>query len=125
MPRYLNTNYATREFGVGINYLFMVVITLFAVLLCERKCRKDLTVFKNGVILANIIVLFANWLPEYQRFVFYFLFPSIAYVPQLVESEESLRKRLLIYGVLFVIYIWYFMAVFPGSTINPYKSILG
>lgn len=125
MPRYLNTNYATREFGVGINYLFMVVVTLFIVLLCERKCKKELTVFKNGVILANIIVLFANWLPEYQRFVFYFLFPSIAYVPQLVEAEESLKKRLLLYGVLFVIYIWYFMAVFPGSTINPYKSILG
>lgn len=125
MPRYLNTNYATREFSMNIRYLCVVVLTLVIALIYEKKSREDNTVFRNGLMLSNLIVLFASWLPEYQRFVFYFFVPSIAFIPHLVEKDESRLRRIGVYVILLGVYFWYFRDLYPGMGVIPYKSIFG
>lgn len=123
MPRYLNTNYVTRGPGWNIRYIAVMVITLFITLIYEKKSDKDATIFRNCLLISNIMVFFASWLPEYQRFVFYFFAPSIVYIPQLVERDENRIRRIVIYVLISVIYLWYFMGVYEGMSIVPYKSI--
>ena len=123
MPRYLNTNYVTRELGWNIRYLAVIVVTLLITLIYERKGEKDTTVFRNCMLLSNIMVFFVSWLPEYQRFVFYFFVPSIVYIPQLVEKDENRIRRVCVYVLISVIYLWYFMGIYEGMSIVPYRSI--
>lgn len=125
MPRYLNTNYATREFSMNIRYLCVVVVTLVIFLLYEKITDEDLTVFRNCMMISNLIVLFASWLPEYQRFVFYFFVPSIAVIPRLIENDRKLIRKMVVYVLLLGVYLWYFMDLYPGMGIIPYKSIFG
>lgn len=125
MPRYLNTNYATREFSMNIRYLCVVVVTLIVALVYEKKSREDTTVFRNCLMISNLIVLFASWLPEYQRFVFYFFIPSIACIPCLVEKDENRLRKICVYAILLGVSLWYFLDLYPGMGIIPYKSIFG
>lgn len=125
MPRYLNSNYVTREFGIGVPYMIMMLTTFVVTMVYERMSSKDNTVFRNCTILSIIIVFCASWLPEYQRFVFYFFIPTIAYVPQLLEEDKNTVRRVCVYAALMLVYIWYFMNVYDGMSIVPYKSVLG
>lgn len=123
MPRYLNTNYATRELGWNIRYVAVMVITLLITLIYEKKSEKDTTIFRNCMMISNLMVLFSSWLPEYQRFVFYFFVPSIVYIPQLVERDENRIRRICVYALIAAVYLWYFLGVYKGMGIVPYKSI--
>lgn len=125
MPRYLNTNYVTREFNLDISYLCMIFVTILICLFYRWRETEDRTIFHNCMMMTAIIILFGSWLPEYRRFTYYFFIVSIGYVTELVEKEENKKKRILIYGILLLIYLWYFKRDSSAMGIYPYKSIFG
>lgn len=126
LPRYLNTNYATREFSVDIPYLCVVLGTFIVCILFEYYGNGEEynNIFKNCAYIASILAVFGGWLPEYKRFVYYFFIVSIVYVTRLLE-KESKWKKIVVYGILLMIYAWYMNRMSSDWGILPYQSIFG
>ena len=71
-----------------------------------------------------LLVLFGSWLPEYQRFVYYFFIPSIVYVPYLLEGDKNKKRKYIFYVVLLAFYALYFKMTFSQWSIAPYQSVI-
>lgn len=123
MPRYLNTDYTTREFKIDIPYLCMIFVTVFVCLFYRWRETEDRTIFHNCMMMTAIISLFGSWLPEYKRFIYYFFVVSIGYVTELVEKDENKKKKMLIYGIMLLIYAFYYLRTSGEWGVYPYKCI--
>ncbi len=124
LPRYLNTNYTTRGFGVSALFLGLILLPLLISILYEKVCEEEHTIFKNCMYFSSILVLFGSWLPEYKRFVYYFFIPSIVYIPTLLESDKNKWRKRIFYVILLGFYAVYFMKTFNEWSIAPYRSVL-
>lgn len=124
LPRYLNTNYTTRGFGVSALFLGLILLPLLISILYEKMCEEEHTIFKNCMYFSSILVLFGSWLPEYKRFVYYFFIPSIVYIPTLLESDKNKWRKRIFYVILLGFYAVYFMKTFNEWSIAPYRSVL-
>lgn len=125
LPRYLNTDYVTREFEIDIPYWCVIIVTLFICLLYKWRDRENGPIFQNCIMMASTIVLFGSWIPEFRRFVYYFFIVSIGYVTELVEKDNNKKKRLFIYSIILATYAWYYIRTSNNWGIYPYKSVLG
>ena len=75
------------------------------------------------MMMTAIISLFGSWLPEYKRFIYYFFVVSIGYVTELVEKDENKKKKMLIYGIMLLIYAFYYLRTSGEWGVYPYKCI--
>ncbi|MDY5845401.1 MAG: EpsG family protein [Bariatricus sp.] len=125
LPRYLNTNFATREFKLDVPYLMMILITFLISIVFENRDIKYLSIFKNCMYLSVIIALFGSWLPDYKRFIYYFFISSIVYVPTLLEKGKNMIKKWGAFLLVMLVYILYYLYASPNWFIYPYRSIWG
>lgn len=123
LPRYLNTNYMTREFNLDIPYLAMVIFTLIICLIYRKNADKEVPMWHNGVILSVLIGLLGSWVPEYKRFIYFFFIGSITYVTELIEKEENKKVKWGLYGAILLVYMWYYSRATNEWGIYPYRSI--
>jgi len=123
LPRYLNTNYVTRSFGVTAMFLGLILLPMMITVIYEKMNEENI-VFKNCMYISVLLVLFGSWLPEYQRFVYYFFIPSIVYVPYLLEEDKNKKRKYIFYVVLLAFYALYFKMTFSQWSIAPYQSVI-
>lgn len=125
MPKYLNTNFATREFSIEIPYLGVILGTMLICMLFEPNGKEDkyTIIFKNNIYITSILAVFGSWIPEYKRFIYYFFITSIVYITRLVEKENNKWRKFIVYGIVIVVYAWYLFRTNSNWGILPYQSI--
>lgn len=98
MPRYMNSNYISKEYTLEVPYLTMTVVTIVVVLLLAGREKKEIEgierVFLNGCMISLVMVTVCTWIPEYKRFVYYFFIPTIFYIPRLLDKEKRVWVKL-------------------------------
>ena len=73
-------------------FLGLILLPMMITVIYEKMNEENI-VFKNCMYISVLLVLFGSWLPEYQRFVYYFFIPSIVYVPYLLEGDKNKKTE--------------------------------
>lgn len=126
MPRYLNSNYISRTYELNVPYLTMILVTTVVVMFLVSRQKEELSVtdrvFFNACLIGMIIGVFCSWLPEYTRFVYYFLIPAISYITKLVGYLKGRGSKLVCIVSVIMADIIYVSTIVGYSNVIPYKS---
>ena len=125
MPRYLNSNYISREYKLEIPYLIMIVFTTFIVLFFLNK-KEELEgmdrIYLNGCMISLLIATVGTWVPEYKRFIYYFFIPLMFFIPNCIQKEKKLWLKLGMILIVVVVNWIYVSSTIGYSNVLPYKS---
>lgn len=126
MPRYLNSNYISKEYTLEVPYLTMVIVTILIALFLASQENKSIDgidrIFFNGCMISLVLVTVCTWLPEYKRFVYYFFIPTIFYIPRLLDKEKRFFVKLAILLILIVGEWIYVSSTLSFNHVLPYKT---
>lgn len=128
LPRYLQSNYISKTYSLNIPYLTMIVVSELVILFLIGKSRENRTdennrIFFNSTMIGTIMAMFCTWLPEYQRFVYYFFMCSIFFIPNLLTTEPvKWKKALLLLAVIGADLIYLVMSA-GEMNVLIYKSV--
>lgn len=126
MPRYLNSNYISKEYTLEVPYLTMIVVTILIVLFLAGREKKSIEgidrIFLNGCMISLVMATVCTWIPEYKRFVYYFFIPTIFYIPRLLDKEKKMWVKLAIIIVLVVAEWINVSTTLSFNHVLPYKA---
>ena len=128
LPRYLQSNYISKTYSLNVPYLTMILMTTVVTLILvarspKERCDEKNRVYFNGVMIGAVIAMFCTWIPEYQRFVYYFFMGEIFFLPNLLKTEESRWKKILLILIVIAADMVYLVTTAGEMNVLTYRSI--
>lgn len=128
LPRYLQSNYVSKTYSLNVPYLTMILVSEFVILFLLGKNKRNRgnennRIFFNATMIGTIMAMFCTWLPEYQRFVYYFFMCSIFFIPNLLKTEKKKWIRFLVLAVVVIADLIYLAMTVGEMNVLNYKSI--
>lgn len=128
LPRYLNSNYISKTYSLNVPYLTMILVTEIVILFLlgrnkENQANEKNRVWFNATMIGTIIAMFCTWIPEYQRFVYYFFMCHIFFIPNLISTEKTRWKRILLAALIICADLVYLVMTAGEMNVLVYRSI--
>lgn len=105
--------------------IFLIILLLLSFIYQEsiKKADDDNSIFLNGFYIYLLLFFFCRWLPEFDRFGYYFYFPTIVLFPNMIASEKAYGQKMFLYITLLLLSIGLFYMRQGDSIVFNYASI--
>lgn len=127
IPSYYGRHEMFRNLGFNKwdTILLALIVFLSIIYFSRVEQKKDVNiVFFNGLFIYVILFSFGRWIIEFDRFGYYFYFPLICLLPNMLKEEQNIYFKILLKAVLMVTLIIFFVIKHHSSELFIYESIL-
>lgn len=105
--------------------IFIIVLLFFCAIYYGRIQRTDgyNRIFLNGFFIYIILFFLGRWIIEFDRFGYYFYFPMICLVPNLLECEKNIYFKWLAKIGICMMALLFWIIMFGGGETFHYVSV--
>lgn len=99
LPSYYGRHEMFRNFEINKWSMILLVLGLFLCVIYYDNVKEQLQenrLFLNGYFIYTILFFFGRWIIEFDRFGYFFYFPSICLIPNLIECEKNIYFKWLL-----------------------------
>lgn len=126
LPNYYGRHEMFRNLKIGKWDSIFLLVILFTIIVYYRTVRTKNPVnrqFINGFFIYFILFFLGRWIIEFDRFGYYFYFPSICLIPNLLDCEQNIYfKWFMKLGIMFLA-VLFWMIRYSGGDLFHYTSI--
>lgn len=128
LPTYYGRHEMLRNLVINKwDAIFICLLLLLCVIYYSRLNQKKTVdrLFINGFFIYSIVFFLGRWIIEFDRFAYYFYFPAIVLIPNLIECEKNINLKWLLRFCVPTLSIMIFIIKYNSYEFFNYVSIFG
>ena len=127
-PQYLGRHELFRNTVLNKIEMAAILVLIFVVIIYyvpTMKSSRLNQIFMNAFFIQVLLFFCCRWLPEFDRFGYYFYIPAIALIPNAIATDKRPPQRIFMQFLipLVVLLLFLYRHQAPTSFINNYVSI--
>lgn len=100
--------------------ILLAMFSLIVIIYAKRVMKNEINIlFSNAFALYMIMFFFCRWIPEVQRWGYYFSFPIIALIPNCLGEEPDKKVRIL-YSYVILLYLFLYLLLMYRAPLGYY-----